>query len=343
MQLRIGELEASLKRSLAPLYVVSGDEMLLVNEAVDAIRTAARAAGFSEREVFENHQRFQWGTLLYSSQSMSLFSDKKLIEMRIPSGKPGREGAAALTIQAELKSADVLTIVSLPSLKRDTRNAAWFRALENAGVAVDIPAVERSRLGAWILSRLARQKQSAPAAALQFIAERVEGNLLAAHQEIEKLGLLYAPGELSLEQVQEAVMNVARYDVFKLCQAMLAGDGARLVRMLEGLRAEGESAVLVHWAMTSEIRDLARAQFALSRGRPASAVVRDLHIWGPREPLYEPALRRLPKTAARVALRRAAELDKMIKGLRVAHRLGNVWDELIQLGLMIAEPAESRR
>jgi len=341
MQLRIGELEASLKRALAPLYIVSGDEPLLVNEAVDAIRSAARSAGFSEREVLENHARFQWSALLQSSQSMSLFSDKKLIEMRIPTGKPGRDGATALMAQALIKSVDILTIVTLPALRRETRNAAWFRALENAGVSLEIPTIERTRLGAWILTRLSRQKQSAPAAALQFIADRVEGNLLAAHQEIQKLGLLHGTGELSLEQVQDAVMNVARYDVFKLCQAMLSGDSARLVRMIEGLQAEGESAVLVHWAMTSEIRDLARAQAGLHAGLPLAAVVRELRIWGPRESLYEPALRRLPRNAAKAALRRAAELDKMVKGLRVPHRLGNVWDELTQLGLMITQPAES--
>src|SRR5690349_1294100 len=251
MQLRLDALEPHLTKGLAGLYVVYGDEHLLAQEACDRIRAAVRAAGFTDRNVFTVERGFDWSSLIGASQSMSLFGDRQLVELRIPSGKPGKEGADALKTLAAAGNPDVLMLVTLPRLDAATQKAAWFSALEQAGVALRIDPVDRAQLPNWVAQRLAQQGQRVPAGeegrrSLQFIAERVEGNLLAAHQEIQKLGLLYPPGTLTFEQVHDAVLNVARYDVFKLSEAMLSGDAARLVRMLEGLKGEGEEIGRAH-------------------------------------------------------------------------------------------------
>ena len=235
MQLRHDSLDAHLGKSLAPLYVIASDEHLLALEAADKIRRSARANGYTEREVLVVERSFKWGELLAANQSQSLFGDKKLIELRIPTGKPGKDGGQALQDYAANLSPDNLTIISLPKLDWATQKAAWVGALQQAAVYIDIPLVERAQLPGWIGNRLAAQQQSADRPCLDFIADRVEGNLLAAHQEIQKLALLYPPGKLGFEQVQDAVLNVARYDVFKLNEAMLSGDIARLTRMMDGL------------------------------------------------------------------------------------------------------------
>ena len=201
---------------------------------------------------------------------------------------------------------------------------------------IELPNVERAQLPAWISQRLAAQGQSAERASIDFIAERVEGNLLAAHQEIQKLGLLHAAGKLTYEQVQDAVLNVARYDVFKLSEAMLAGDPARLVRMLEGLKGEGEALPLVLWAVSEEIRTLLKLKAGMAQGRPLGALLKEYRIWGPRERMMEPALRRISLPVLEAALQQAAQVDKMIKGLRAKGYAGDAWDAMLQLGLKIA-------
>ena len=325
MQLRADALDAHLGKAPAPLYVITSDEHLLALEAADKIRRAARAHGYSEREVLSVERSFKWGELLAANQALSLFGDKKLIELRIPSGKPGKDGGAALQDYAKKLSPDNLTIITLPKLDWATQKAAWVGALQQAAVYIDIPLVERAQLPNWIVARLAAQGQSAERASIDFIADRVEGNLLAAHQEILKLGLLHAPGKLSGEQVQDAVLNVARYDVFKLSEAMLAGEPARLVRMLEGLKGEGEALPLVLWAVAEEIRTLLKLKAGMEQGRQLGILLKEYRIWGPRERLMEPALRRLKLATLQSALHQAAQIDKMVKGLRD-----------FQLGLKIA-------
>ena len=279
---------------------------------------------------------FKWGELLAANQELSLFGDKKLIELRIPTGKPGKDGGAALQSYAKNLSPDNLTLITLPKLDWATQKAAWVASLQQAAVYIDIPNVERAQLPAWISQRLAAQGQSAERASIDFIAERVEGNLLAAHQEIQKLGLLHAAGKLTYEQVQDAVLNVARYDVFKLSEAMLAGDPARLVRMLEGLKGEGEALPLVLWAVSEEIRTLLKLKAGMAQGRPLGALLKEYRIWGPRERMMEPALRRISLPVLEAALQQAAQVDKMIKGLRAKGYAGDAWDAMLQLGLKIA-------
>lgn len=336
MQLRFDALDTHLSKPLAGLYVITSDEHLLALEAADKIRKTARAQGFSEREVLVVDRSFKWGELLAANQSQSLFGDKKLIELRIPTGKPGKDGGKALQDYSASLSPDNVTLITLPKLDWQTQKAVWVASLQQASVFIDIPLIERAQLPAWLGVRLAAQRQSANRECLDFIAERVEGNLLAAHQEIQKLGLLYPEGPLSFEQIHDAVLNVARYDVFKLNEAMLSGDTTRLVRMLEGLQGEGEALPLVLWAVAEEIRTLLKLKSGVAQGRPLSQLTKEHRIWGPRERLIEPALRRLKLATLESALQEAAQIDKMVKGLRAKKFSGDAWDAMLQLGLKIA-------
>jgi DNA polymerase-3 subunit delta len=340
MQLRAEALDAHLAKSLAPLYVISSDEHLLALEAADRIRAKARASGFSEREVLVAERYFKWGELLAANQAMSLFGDRKLIELRIPGGKPGKEGGQALQEYAangaQAEAGDTLTLITLPKLDWATQKTAWVSALQQHAVFIEIANVERHQLANWIGQRLAAQGQSADKNALEFMVERVEGNLLAAHQEIRKLALLYPEGRLTFEQVQDAVLNVARYDVFKLSEAMLSGDVGRVTRMLDGLKGEGEALPLVLWAVAEEIRTLLKLKTGTADGRPLAALLKEYRIWGPRERLMAPALSRVSLSTLERALEQAAQVDRMIKGLRAKDFAGDAWDALLQLALAIA-------
>lgn len=336
MQLRYDAVDAHLSKGLAPLYVITSDEHLLAQETADKIRRAAKAQGFYEREILTVERSFKWGALLAANQSQSLFGDKKVIDLRIPTGKPGKDGGQALQDYVGDLSPDNLTLISLPKLDWATQKAAWVASLQQAAVYIDIPVIERAQLPNWIAQRLAAQGQQADRPSLDFIADRVEGNLLAAHQEIQKLALLHPEGKLSFEAIQDAVLNVARYDVFKLNEAMLAGDVARLVRMLEGLKGEGEALPLVLWAVAEEIRTMLKLKSGMAQGKPLGALLKEYRIWGPRERLMEPALRRVPLQTLETALQEAAQVDKMVKGLRAKAFAGDAWDAMLQLALRVA-------
>lgn len=326
------QLAAHLERDLKAVYVVYGDEPLLVIEAADAIRAAARRQGFDEREVLTAISGFNWNDLHHATGNLSLFGGRKLIDLRIPTGKPGREGGKAIQDYCARPSPDALLLVTLPGLDWTEEKAAWLKALTDAGVAVKLIPPNLAELPAWIANRLRRQHQKAGNDALRFIAERVEGNLLAAHQEILKLGLLYPEGELSLQQIQEAVLNVARYDLDGLREALLSGDVARLTRTLDGLQQEGEAPPLVLWAMTEEVRALARLKAGQKQGQPVDALLKDAGVWGARQALVKRALPRIDETAANAALADAARIDRMIKGIGG----GDVWNEFLRLGLRLA-------
>jgi DNA polymerase-3 subunit delta len=332
MKLASEELPRHLAKGLAPLYVIHGDEHLLSIEAADVIRAAARAAGYDEREVFTVEQGFKWADLRNSAQSLSLFSARKLVELRIPTGKPGVEGAQSIQDYCEQLNADTVTVVTLPKLDKTGQNSKWFISLAEHGVIVAADEISLNALPDWIAVRLQRQGQSTDRDTLRFLAERVEGNLLAAFQEIQKLGLLFPAGQLTFEQVKDTVMDVARYDVFKLSEAMLAGDAARFTRILDGLRAEGEATVLILWAMAEDIRALARISRATQRGGNIASALRDARVWGVRQKLVERAVRRFSPAFTEGALRKAAHIDKVVKGLRD----GDAWDELLQLGVRCA-------
>ncbi len=332
MLLKGEQLAAHLERALKPVYLVYGDEPLLVIEAADAIRAAARRNGFDEREVLTATGGFNWNDLYHAAGSMSLFGGRKVIDLRIPTGKPGRDGSAALQEYCARPSPDSLLLVTLPGVDWRDEKAAWMSALAAAGVVVKLIPPLVADLPAWIAGRLRRQEQSAAAEGLRFIAERVEGNLLAAHQEILKLAVLYPRGALSLEQIREAVLNVARYDLDGLREAMLAGDVARLTRIIDGLQQEGEAPLLVLWAMTEDVRVLAQINAGLAGRQSLDLLLKEARVWGVRQPLVRRAVQRIDGTRATAALVHAARIDRMIKGLAS----GDVWDEFRQLGLHIA-------
>lgn len=340
MQLAADQLTGHLQKGrLHALYTLHGDEALLVGEAADAIRAAARAQGHGERSVHTvQGAHFDWSAVLAAGSSLNLFADKQMVEVRIPSGKPGKDGSAALQQLAQSAAADdsTLTLVLLPRLDRQTRGGAWFGALESAGVTVQIDPVERPALPQWIAQRLLAQGQRVKPGeegqrTLAFFADRVEGNLLAAHQEIVKLGLLYPAGELGSEQIEAAVLNVARYDVFKLSEAVLGGQRARVQRMLDGLQAEGEAQVLVHYTLAEDIRALKRVKDAVAAGRPLPMALREQRIWGLRERLFERVLPRLSDVQLTNLLHAAHQVDGIVKGLKSPGWPQEPWQALHRL------------
>ena len=344
MQLRADQIAAHLQRGLKRVYTVHGDEPLQAQEAGDAIRAAARAAGFGERKVFTvSGAHFDWSAVLGAAQEMSLFADRQLIEIRIPSGKPGKEGSEALQRYCAAVGDDVLTLVQLPRLDGQQTKSAWFAALDAAGATVRVEPIERKALPAWLAQRLARQNQrvqggEAGQHTLAFFADRVEGNLLAAHQELQKLALLYPAGELTFEQVEAAVLNVARYDVFKLGEAILTGNVSRALRMLDGLRAEGEAPVLVHWTLAEDIRALRRVREGLDAGRPLPVALGAARVWGVKEKLFERAVPLLADHQLAHWLDAAQVCDGLVKGLRQSGWPADPWDGLRRLVLMMLEP-----
>ncbi len=331
--LRPDQLPSHLEGPLAPLYVLHGNAPLLVEEGADAIRAAARRQGVTEREILVAGQGFRWEQLSMASGNLSLFGDRKLLDLRIPNGKPGKDGGEALgRLCQTLEPGGDCALVTLPELDWAARKATWFTTLSAQGVTIEMTTPPREQLPAWVGARLKRQGQTAPVEALEFIAEHVEGNLLAAHQEISKLALLHGEGMLELAQVREAVLNVARYDVEALRIAMLDGEPGRCARLLDGLRGEGEAPPLILWTLTADLRALTRLRAALDQGGQANAVLKAERIFEPRrKQAIERAVRRLRTRQLQNALQHAARIDRMIKGLLT----GDVWDEFLQLMLRL--------
>ncbi|MGC4396692.1 DNA polymerase III subunit delta [Hydrogenophaga sp. T2] len=344
MQVASNQLAAQLQRGLRSLYTLHGDEPLLIQEAGDAIRAAARAQGYTERTVhLMTGAHADWSSVLASGASLSLFADRQLIEVRVPTGKPGKDGSVALQQLAEAADGNdsTLTLVVLPRLDMATQKSAWFAALDAHGVTVRIDPVDRKALPQWIAQRLQAQGQRVAAGeegqrTLAFFADRVEGNLLAAHQEIQKLGLLHPPGELGFEQVEAAVLNVARFDAFKLAEAVLAGQIARVQRMLDGLQAEGEAPVLVHWALAEDIRTLNRVRAAMDGGRPLPLALRESRVWGLKEKLVERVLPLLGNAQLARWLDDAHTVDGIVKGLKFPDWPADPWQALHQLAMKVA-------
>jgi DNA polymerase-3 subunit delta len=350
---KVDALQAHLKSlssggSMLPLYIFSGDEPLLMMEAMDQLRAAAKKQNFTEREVLLQERGFDWSALLSAGQTMSLFGDKRWVELRIPTGKPGRDGADALKqFAAQIASQsngsdgpDTVVCIVLPRLDGKTKTSAWFSALDDVGMAIQIDSLDRSYLPNWIAGRLKRQDQEVEPGpegqrALEFIADQVEGNLIAAHQEILKLGLLYPVGKLSEEQIRSSILKVARYNVFELTEAMLAGDLARLNRMLDGLKGEGEPLVLILWSVTEELRILSKLKAASDAGESVQNLMRANRIWGNKERLYPTALRRVQPLKLRRAMQVAAGLDRQVKGLHAADLPADPWDGLRLVGNLL--------
>ncbi len=334
--------------SLKPLYIFSGDEPLLMMEAMDQLRATAKKMGYTDREVLLQERGFDWSALLSAGQTMSLFGDKRWVDLRIPTGKPGREGAEALKqFSAQIASQsmgpegpDTIFCIILPKLDGKTKTSAWFSALDEAGMAIQLDSLDRAQLPQWIAGRLKKQDQEVQSGpdgqrALAFVAEQVEGNLIAAHQEIQKLGLLYPAGVLSEEQIRSAILKVARYNVFELTEAILAGDLPRLNRMLDGLKGEGEPLVLILWSVTEELRILSKLKAASDAGESVQNLMRSNRIWGNKERLYPMALKRVQPLRLRRAMQVAAGLDRQAKGLHAAELPTDPWDGLRLVGNLL--------
>ena len=353
MNLAPAQLAEHLKRGIKSLYTLHGDEPLLVQEFADSLRAHARGLGYTERTVHTvQGAHFDWSEVLASGGSLSLFADKQIVEIRIPSGKPGKDGSAALQQIAERAHGDdsTLTLIMLPRLDRLTIKGAWFGALESYGMTVKFEPMARGMLPQWISQRLQAQGQRVAAGeegqrTLQFFSDRVEGNLLAAHQEIQKLGLLYGAtdgGVLSFERVENAVLNVARYDVFKLSEAVLGGQTVRVARMLDGLQAEGESEVLVHWAISEDIRSMKRVKDAIAAGRPMPMALRENRVWGVKEKLYERVLPGITDTTLANLLTAAHKVDGIVKGLKQPDWPASGWQALHRLAALVCEQCATR-
>ena len=331
MQLRLQDLGAHLSKTLAPLYVIHGDEPLAAIEAADTIRAAARRAGCEEREVFIVEQHFRWDTFIAANANLGLFGTRKLIDLRIPSGKPGVEGAAALERHARHLPADNITLISLPRIDRATQSSPWFAALAQHGVTIAVAPIDRSTLPGWIAERLARNDQRAARDTLAFLGQRCEGNLLAARQEIEKLALLLPPGPLAHADVERAVANVARYDIQELSEAWLNGDAARSLRIVERLRSEGEPITLVVWQLAEDLHALAGLREAVGRGESLASAMRNVRVWGKRQSALERAARRLDRDDIEPLLAALATLDALAKGLG----RGDPWDAVVAIALAL--------
>ncbi|NIB40132.1 DNA polymerase III subunit delta [Pseudomaricurvus alkylphenolicus] len=332
-KLRADQLDSALRKQLAPVYLVSGDEPLLVQEACDTIREAARRAGFTERERHHVEAGFDWEELLTSANSLSLFADKKILELRIDNGKPGDKGGKALLSYCEQPSEDNLLLIVTPKLDGSAQRSKWFKAVEKTGAFVQIWPIAAPQLPRWIDQRMQQAGLRADRDAIDMLAARVEGNLLAATQEIEKLKLLANDdGLVSTETVAGAVADSARYDVFNLIDKALHGDARSAIKTLQGLRGEGTDATVVLWALAREIRTLSQMAHALQQGNSMDRAAKSAGVWDKRKPLVNNALRRLKQPQLQMLLRKANGVDKAIKGLRNA----DAWDELMDLTLNLS-------
>jgi DNA polymerase III, delta subunit len=325
-------LAASLARQLQTIYLVSGDEPLLVNEAADAIRATARSQGFAERELHVVERGFDWQGLLGDSRAMSLFAQRKIIEIRMANAAPGEQGADAIVELAEEPSPDNLILIITGKLDARTQSSRWVSAVEKRGVLVQVWPIDLPRLPAWIRERLGRHKLQADAAAASLLAERVEGNLLAAHQEIEKLALLLPPGPITAETVVDAVADSARFDVMQLGEAAMRGQTARALRILEGLRGEDVAPTLVLWAVNKDLQWIARARGLMRRGQSAESAMNALYVWRPRQAAMAQALRRMNGPTLRNLILDAERVDRAIKGVEKA----DAWLELERLVARLA-------
>ena len=314
MKIQANQLSAHLQKSLAPCYLVSGDEHLLVAEALDAIRESARGKGFSTRDLHVATTGFDWSALLDSSANLSLFAERRIVELRLPTGKPGRIGGQAIVDLIGQCGDDLMLVVGTPKLDRGAQSAKWAKALESAGVSVPIWPVEARELPAWINARMRRAGLEPDRDAVMLIADRVEGNLLAAGQEIEKLRLLLGEGKVSAEDISRAVANSSRYDVFKLVDAALAGDAKRVVRVLEGLHGEGVEPVIVVWAITRELRTLARLGDAVAAGNDLAKSMQKAGVWRTRQGLIRSCFARHRPGAFHSMLKTAGRADLAAKG-----------------------------
>ncbi len=332
MKIYFNNLEHHLSSELHPVYIISGDEPFQIQQAVKLIRDKAHQQGYINRELLFVEKGFNWLDFSMSNDSLSLFAEKKLIELRMPKGKPGKEGAKILLDYCENISDDTLLLIVTDKLEKATSNTKWYKSISNVGTAVTVWPIEGNELRQWLISRIKLRKLTISDDALLLLIDRIEGNLLAADQEIEKLSLLCTTGELTFDIVEQSVSDSARYDLFKLVDEALIGNYRHITRILYGLKAEGITPILINWSLSREIRSLLKMKSSLDKGDPMESVFRQHRVWDKRKILLKTALNRHSSASLQSLLRKSYKADRIIKG----NEIGNLWDELLQLSLGIA-------
>jgi DNA polymerase-3 subunit delta len=330
MRLKPDQLNTALQRSLAPVYLITGDEPLQAGELADAIRKAARKQGYEAREVLSVETGFTWGQLAFSTDSMSIFSEKKLIDLRVPSGTPGADGSKALTRYCERLPEDTVLLITAGKIASAAYKSHWLELLDKTGVIIQVWPLEGQDLVQWLQKRMQQRGLITNIDGAILLASRIEGNLLAAAQEVEKLFVLYGEGEITLRQIQEVVADSTRYDVFKLIDALLAGNVERIIKILYGLQIEGIAAPIVLWGLTREARTLIKIHLAFARGENKDLVYKNNQIWGNRRQLMDDALKRMNLTKLNKVLATSAIADRQIKG----QQQGDSWETLLEICLI---------
>lgn len=320
------KLEQALSRAIVPVYMINGDEPLQQMEAADQIRAACRAAGYtdSERYQVDNARSFDWQGLAMSGNSMSLFGDKKIINLHIPSGKPGTEGAAALKKWCESAPPDTVLVITTGRPEGRFQSSAWFKAIDKAGVTMQVWPLSAEHTHKWILTRLKAFKLQADSEAVQLLTDRVEGNLLAARQEIEKLAILYAGEKVSMHEVLASVTDSSRYTILDLIDAALSSDTPRAVKVLDGLQAAGDAPVLICWHLSTEVRKIISAQARIDKGENPSQAMMKSGIWKNRQALSTRIMRDRPRVFWLRAASDCSYLDRLSKGMAS----GDLWTEI---------------
>lgn len=331
MQLRVEQLDAHLQRQMAPIYLISGDEPLQLQETTDAVRARARENGFEERIVFEVDRFFDWNSLMQEADAMSLFGERKILELRLPTGKAG-DGAKILTEYASRAPDDRVLLITCGKIDPSGQKTKWYKALASAGVTVAVWPKQPNELADWIGSRMRRAGLEPTPGAVSLLVERVEGNMLAARQEIDKIALLHSSGRIDEDIIAEVVSDSARFNLFGMVDVVLAGELERVLRMLNGLQGEGVEPVLINWALSRELRTLITLLQEAKAGRKPAELFRAYRIWDKRQPIMRAALRRHRVPALMDMLRHSARIDRIIKG----RATGKVWDELVQLAVEMA-------
>ncbi len=332
MRIKPEQLGAALQKGLMPVYFISGDEPLQLGEVADAVRKAAKKMGFENREIMSAETGFEWNQLAFSADSSCIFADKKIIDLRLPSGAPGIDGAKALTAYCERPPEDTLLLITAGKLASGALKTRWLETLDKTGVVIQVWPLEGQDLIRWLQQRLQQRGLHAQTEGLGILASRVEGNLLAAAQEIEKLYVLYGTGNLSNQQIFDVVADSSRYDVFKLMDSVLSASVNRIIRILSGLRAEGIAAPIVLWAVTREARSLIKIKLAISQGQNRQIIFKNNQIWDKRKQLVNNALNRLSENDLNRLLVLTAKADRQIKG----QQQGDAWETLLAICLQFA-------